>query len=175
MRPAGLQHEMWALLALYPALGIVITDAVETAQTLVTGARGVITGANELAEDIGHRLGKPARATPTTCLRPQGQIRATALEQALARQTVHLPADHQDHHRDPPGTTADSDTPSTVPDNRHWTINAPALGLDWPRVARPEHGRAESGDGGVARRGVCRGQWPRRRIQVAAGIMAKGH
>jgi len=89
MRPAGLQQEMWALLALYPALGIVITDAVETAQTLVTGARGVITGANELAEDIGHRLGKPARATPTTCLRPQGQIRATALEQALARQTLH--------------------------------------------------------------------------------------
>jgi len=53
---------MWALLALYQALRIAITDAiatvpgtdpdrasyqiaVQTAQTLVTGARGVVTGA----------------------------------------------------------------------------------------------------------------------------------
>jgi len=66
--PAGLEQEMWALLALYQALRIAITDAiatvpgtgpdrasyqiaVQTAQTLVTGARGVVTGAADLAGD----------------------------------------------------------------------------------------------------------------------------
>ena len=63
--PAGLQQEMWALLALYQTLRIAITDAVatvpgtdpdrasyqiavQTARTLVTGARGVATGASDL-------------------------------------------------------------------------------------------------------------------------------
>ena len=59
--PAGLQQELWALLALYQALRIAITDAVatvpgtdpdrasyqiavQTAQMLVTGARNVLAG-----------------------------------------------------------------------------------------------------------------------------------
>jgi hypothetical protein len=71
--PAGLEQEMWALLALYQALRTAITDAagtvpgtdpdrasyqiaVETAQTLVTGARGVITGTSDLAGDIGRAV-----------------------------------------------------------------------------------------------------------------------
>ena len=71
--PAGLQQEMWALLALYQALRTAITDAVatvrgtdpdrasyqiavETAQALVTGARGVITGTSDLAGDIGRAV-----------------------------------------------------------------------------------------------------------------------
>jgi Insertion element 4 transposase N-terminal/Transposase DDE domain len=71
--PAGLQQEMWALLALYQALRIAITDAVatvpgtdpdrasyqiavETAATLVTGARNVVTGAADLAGDIGRAV-----------------------------------------------------------------------------------------------------------------------
>ena len=71
--PAGLQQEMWALLALYQTLRIAITDAVatvpgtdpdrasyqiavETARTLVTGARGVATGASDLAGDIGRAV-----------------------------------------------------------------------------------------------------------------------
>ena len=71
--PAGLEQEMWALLALYQALRIAITDAVqavpgtdpdraswktavETAQTLVTSAKGVITGASDLPGDIGRAV-----------------------------------------------------------------------------------------------------------------------
>jgi hypothetical protein len=71
--PVGLEQEMWALLALYQALRIAITDAVETvpgtdpdrasyqiavetAQDMVTGARGVITGASDLAGDIGRAV-----------------------------------------------------------------------------------------------------------------------
>ena len=71
--PAGLRQEMWALLALYQVLRIAITDAVatvpgtdpdrasyqiavQTARTLVTGARGVATGASDLAGDIGRAV-----------------------------------------------------------------------------------------------------------------------
>ena len=71
--PEGLKQEMWALLALYQALRIAITDAVgtvpgtdpdqasyhvavETAQTLVTGARGVANGATDLGGDIGRAV-----------------------------------------------------------------------------------------------------------------------
>ena len=86
--PAGLEQEMWALLALYQALRIAITDAiatvpgtdpdrasyqiaVQTAQTLVTGARGVVTGAADLAGGIGRavlaNLHGPRR--PRVCVR----------------------------------------------------------------------------------------------------------
>ena len=71
--PAGLEQEMWALLALYQTLRIAITDAVqtvpgtdpdrasyqiavETAATLVTQARNVVTGAVDLAGDIGRAI-----------------------------------------------------------------------------------------------------------------------
>jgi hypothetical protein len=71
--PAGLHQEMWALLALYQALRIAITDAIqttpgtdpdrasyqiaaETAQTLVTSARNVTGGASDLAGDIGRAV-----------------------------------------------------------------------------------------------------------------------
>jgi hypothetical protein len=71
--PAGLKQEMWALLALYQALRIAITDAIETvpgtdpdrasyqiatetAQVLVTGARNVTGQADDLAGDIGRAV-----------------------------------------------------------------------------------------------------------------------
>jgi hypothetical protein len=71
--PEGLRQEMWALLALYQALRIAITDAVatvpgtdpdrasyqtavETAQNLVTGARGVTTSTAGLTGDIGRAV-----------------------------------------------------------------------------------------------------------------------
>lgn len=71
--PEGLHQEMWALLALYQALRIAITDAiatvpgtdpdrasyqiaVATAQMLVTGARGIATGASDLTGDIGRAV-----------------------------------------------------------------------------------------------------------------------
>ena len=86
--PEGLKQEMWALLAIYQALRIAITDAiatvpgtdpdrasyqiaVQTAQTLVTGARGIITGTGDLAGDIGRavlaNLHPPRR--PRVCAR----------------------------------------------------------------------------------------------------------
>jgi hypothetical protein len=71
--PAGLEQEIWALLALYQALRIAITDAiatmpgtdpdrasyqlaVQTARTLVTGARNVTGGEAGLAGDIGRAV-----------------------------------------------------------------------------------------------------------------------
>jgi Insertion element 4 transposase N-terminal/Transposase DDE domain len=71
--PEGLRQEMWALLALYQALRIAITDAiatvpgtdpdrasyqiaVDTAQDMVTGARNVLTSAADLAGSIGRAV-----------------------------------------------------------------------------------------------------------------------
>jgi hypothetical protein len=71
--PAGLEQEMWALLALYQALRIAITDAVttvpgtdpdrasyqiavQTAQILLTGARNLTTGVTDLAGGIGRAV-----------------------------------------------------------------------------------------------------------------------
>ena len=71
--PEGVRQEIWGLLALYQALRIAITDAVatvpgtdpdrasyqiavQTAQTLVTGARGIVTGTVDLAGDIGRAV-----------------------------------------------------------------------------------------------------------------------
>jgi hypothetical protein len=86
--PEGLKQEMWALLALYQALRIAITDAiatvpgtdpdqasyqiaVDTAQTLAAGACNVITGPAGLAGGIGRAvlasLHSPRR--PRVCAR----------------------------------------------------------------------------------------------------------
>jgi hypothetical protein len=86
--PEGLKQETWALLAVYQALRIAITDAiaavpgtdpdrasyqiaVDTAQTLVTGARHVITSTADLTGSIGRavlaRLHPPRR--PRVCAR----------------------------------------------------------------------------------------------------------
>jgi len=84
--PVGLEQEMWALLALYQALRIAVSDAVhtapgtdpasyqiavQTAQTLVTGARGILTETTDLAGDIGRavlaNLHRPRR--PRVCAR----------------------------------------------------------------------------------------------------------
>jgi len=86
--PAGLEQEIWALLTLYQALRIAITDAigtlpgtdpdtasyqiaVETAQTLVANATNITGGHSDLAGDIGRAvlasLHKPRR--PRVCAR----------------------------------------------------------------------------------------------------------
>ena len=71
--PAGLHQEVWALLTLYQALRIAITDAaatvpgtdpdrasyqiaVQTAQDMVTQARNVLTGTDDLAGNIGRAI-----------------------------------------------------------------------------------------------------------------------
>ena len=121
--PAGLQQEMWALLALYQALRIAITDAiatvpgtdpdrasyqvaVETARTLATGARNVLTGVTDLAGDIGRAvlasLHGPRR--PRVCARrvksplsrwakhPPGKPRTC---QRITKITTEIRRDHQ--------------------------------------------------------------------------------
>jgi hypothetical protein len=71
--PAGLDQEMWALLALYQALRTAITDAagtvpgtdpdrasyqiaVQTAQDMVIQARNIVTGAGDLTGAIGRAI-----------------------------------------------------------------------------------------------------------------------
>ena len=100
--PAGLEQEMWALLALYQALRIAITDAIETmpgadpdrasyqiaaetAQTLVTGARNVTGGAADLAGDIG-------RAVLTSLHGPRRpRVCARRVKSPLSRWNKHPP------------------------------------------------------------------------------------
>jgi hypothetical protein len=86
--PEGLKQELWALLALYQALRTAITDAVatipgtdpdrasyqvaaETAQAMVTQARNILTGSDDLAGIIGRavlaQLHPPRR--PRVCAR----------------------------------------------------------------------------------------------------------
>ena len=86
--PAGVEQEMWALLTVYQALRVAVTDAVatmpgtdpdrasyqlaaQTAQTLVTGAGNILTDATDLAGDIGRavlaNLHPPRR--PRVCAR----------------------------------------------------------------------------------------------------------
>jgi Insertion element 4 transposase N-terminal/Transposase DDE domain len=108
--PEGLRQEIWALLALYQALRIAITDAVATvpgtdpdrasyqiavqaAQTLVTGARGVLPAASGLAGDIGRAvlasLHPPRR--PRVCAR--------RVKSPLSRWNKHPPGKPRASHR----------------------------------------------------------------------------
>ena len=138
--PAGLKQEMWALLALYQALRIAITDAVatipgtdpdrasyqiavQTAQTLVTGARGVTTIAGDLAGGIGRavlanlhgprrprvcarrvksplsRWNKHPPGKPRTCLRITGIT--TTIDQDHQQQTATRQQRSSTHPADP--------------------------------------------------------------------------
>ncbi len=86
--PEGIRQEMWALLALYQALRIAITDAmatvpgtdpdrasyqiaVQAAQATVTGARNLITGTADLAGAIGRAVlaGLHPPRRPRVCAR----------------------------------------------------------------------------------------------------------
>ena len=133
--PAGLQQEAWALLALYQALRIAITDAaattpgtdpdrasyqiaVQTAQNMVTQARNILTGASDLAGNIGRavlaRLHPPRR--PRVCARrvksplsrwnkhPPGKPRTS---QRITKITAEIQTGHQPTatRRPPPVTT----------------------------------------------------------------------
>jgi Transposase DDE domain len=86
--PEGLNQELWALLALYQALRTAITDAVttvagtdpdrasyqiavETAQAMVTQARNILTGADDLTGNIGRAVlaGLHPPRRPRVCAR----------------------------------------------------------------------------------------------------------
>jgi hypothetical protein len=108
--PAGLRQEIWGLLALYQVLRIAITDAVQTlpgtdpdrasyqiavqtAQTLVTSARGIAAGTSDLTGDIGRavlgNLHGPRR--PRACARK--------VKSPLSRWNKHPPGKPRTCHR----------------------------------------------------------------------------
>lgn len=142
--PGGLEQEMWALLALYQALRIAVTDAIVTvpgtdpdrasyqiavqaAQNMVTQARNILTGADDLAGNIGHAvlasLHPPRR--PRVCAR--------RVKSPLSRWNKHPPGKPRTSQRITKITTeiqaapTDIDTPPATRDNnqrtltpRHW-------------------------------------------------------
>jgi hypothetical protein len=100
--PEGLKQEMWALLALYQALRIAITDAiatvpgtdpdqasyqvaVETAQTLAASACNVITS----AADLAGRIGRAVLASLHPPRRPR--VCARRVKSPLSRWNKHPP------------------------------------------------------------------------------------
>jgi hypothetical protein len=108
--PAGLEQEMWALLALYQALRTAVTDAVQTvpgtdpdrasyqiavqtAQDMVIQARNIVTGADDLAGTIGRavlaHLHPPRR--PRVCAR--------RVKSPLSRWNKHPPGKPRTCHR----------------------------------------------------------------------------
>ncbi len=96
--PAGLEQEIWALLALYRALRRAMVTAVEsvpgtdpdrssftigveTARETLTATASVVTDDLCLTGRIGRGPGRPAPAPPPSGQRSQGQIPAVPLEQ----------------------------------------------------------------------------------------------
>jgi hypothetical protein len=108
--PAGLEQETWALLALYQALRIAITDAagtvagtdpdrasyqiaVQAAQQMVTQARNVITGTGDLTGTIGRKIlaGLHPPRRPRVCAR--------RVKSPLSRWNKHPPGKPRTSHR----------------------------------------------------------------------------
>ena len=127
--PAGLEQEMWALLALYQALRIAVTDAtgtvpgtdpdrasyqiaVQTAQNMVTQARNILTGADDLAGNIGHAvlasLHPPRR--PRVCAR--------RVKSPLSRWNKHPPGKPRTTQRITQITTEIQTRPQPAPTRR---------------------------------------------------------
>ena len=121
--PAGLEQEMWALLALYQALRIAITDAVQT----VPGTdpdRASYQIAVQIAQNMVTNAAGITGPAPAPRLRPPGQIPAQQVEQAPARQTPDQQEDHRDQRRDPPRPQTGRDTPAEIRDNRRRTLTS---------------------------------------------------
>ena len=133
--PAGLQQEVWALLALYQALRRAMVTAVET----VPGTdpdRASFTIALELPPDPDpgrrrdhrhrrphrtHRPGRPeqpAATTPSPGQRPEDQVPAITLEQSRPAPPLPQHPGHHDHHHShrTRHSTPGRDTPSPVLD-----------------------------------------------------------
>jgi Insertion element 4 transposase N-terminal/Transposase DDE domain len=131
--PAGLRQEMWALLALYQALRTAICDAVcavpgtdpgrasfqvavQTARSLVTAARNIAGGEDDLPGDIGRAvlaaLHGPRR--PRVCPR--------RVKSPISRWAKHPPGKPRQHKKITTTTTIISnDTPEAKPRQRSVT------------------------------------------------------
>jgi hypothetical protein len=122
------------LMALYQALRIAITDAiqaaapgtdpdrasyqaaVDTAQDLVITARTITDPDGDLAGSIGRAvLSRLNPAPPAPSLRPPRQVPPQPLEQAPTRQAHHQQENHPDHQPAHPRRPRTRDTP---PENR---------------------------------------------------------
>jgi Insertion element 4 transposase N-terminal/Transposase DDE domain len=130
--PAGLQQEMWDLLAVCQALRTAITDAVQavpgtdpdrasyqtaiaTAQNLVTTARNITGPVDDITGAIGHAVLADLHPPRAPGSAHAGSNPAQPVEQAPARQTPHQREDHHHHDRDQPRPPHRHDTP---PENR---------------------------------------------------------
>jgi len=134
--PAGLQQEIWALLALYQALRTAVTDAVETvpgtdpdrasyqaavetAQALVIQARNIVTGADDLAGAIGRailaNLHGPRR--PRVCAR--------RVKSPLTRWNKHPDGKPRTSHRITTGIHAGGQPPATRRQKTVTTVSGP--------------------------------------------------
>jgi hypothetical protein len=135
--PVGLAQEMWALLALYQALRIAITDAVATvpgtdpdrasyqiavqsAQMLVTGARGVITDTTDLAGRIGRAVlaGLHPPRRPRVCAR--------RVKSPLSRWNKHPPGKPRTCQRIANITTAICQNHTPAPTHPKWSLTQTA-------------------------------------------------
>jgi Insertion element 4 transposase N-terminal/Transposase DDE domain len=86
--PAGIEQEMWALLALYQALRIAVTDAVATApgtdpdraswKTAVAAARGLVSNADGITADDSDGLAGSIGAAVLDALNPPRRLRICA-------------------------------------------------------------------------------------------------
>jgi Insertion element 4 transposase N-terminal/Transposase DDE domain len=135
--PAGLQQEMWALLALYQALRAAICDAVatvpgtdpdrasyhiavQTAQSLVTAARNVTGAEDDLAGDIGRAvlasLHGPRR--PRVCPR--------RIKSPISRWAKHPPGKPRQHKRITAVTTVISRQDEPAATRRRRSVTNPS-------------------------------------------------
>ena len=131
--PAGLEQEMWALLALYQALRTAITDAVATApgtdpdrasyqvavqttQILVTSARNIVTEPGDLAGDIGRVVLPACTARAGHGSAPGGSSPRYPAGTSTRPASPPHASSQQDHHYGPPGPAAGTNTPTTVLD-----------------------------------------------------------
>ena len=135
--PAGLEQEMWALLALYQALRVAISDAiqavpdtdpdrasyqiaVQTAADLVTSASNIITDAADLTGDIGRavlaNLHGPRR--PRVCAR--------RVKSPLSRWNKHPPGKPRKNLRVAKITTAINPDQQQKKETRHRRCLTPA-------------------------------------------------
>jgi len=137
--PAGLQQEMWALLAIYQALRIAVTDAVatvpgtdpdrasyqiavQTATDLVTSASNIISGTPDLAGGIG-------RAIPANLHGPRRpRVCARKVKSPLSRWNKHPPGKPRKNLRVARITTAINRDHQQENQTRHRRCLTPAPG-----------------------------------------------
>jgi len=100
--PAGLQQELWALLSVYQALRIAVTDAISTTpgidpdqaswQVAVDTAQDLVTGARNITDQTGDLTGDIGRAVLTNLIKPRRpRVCPRRVKSPLSRWNKHPP------------------------------------------------------------------------------------